>query len=82
MLAEHGQLGAKATKPVLEVNPSHPLTAALQAHVEAKDKAAFEDIVWLLLDEARLMEGEKLADAAGFSARLTRVLTKAAQTVA
>ena len=83
MLAEHGQLG-QATKPVLEVNPTHPLIGALAAHVggnnvEATDRAAFEDIVWLLLDEARLMEGEKPADAAGFSARLTRVLTKAAQ---
>ncbi len=79
MLAEHGQLGGKSTKPVLEVNPSHPLIAALQGHVEAADKGAFEDIVWLLLDEARLMEGEKPADAPGFSARLTRVLTKVAQ---
>ncbi len=79
MLAEHGQLGSKSTKPVLEVNPSHPLIAALQGHVEAADKGAFEDIVWLLLDEARLMEGEKPADAPGFSARLTRVLTKVAQ---
>ncbi len=79
MLAEHGQLAGKGSKPVLEVNPSHPLIGALAGHVQAADKAAFEDIVWLLLDEARLMEGEKLADAQGFSARLTRVLTKAAQ---
>ena len=79
MLAEHGQLGGKGSKPVLEVNPSHPLIGALARHVEAADKAAFEDIVWLLFDEARLMEGEKPADAQGFAARLTRVLTKAAQ---
>ena len=87
MLAEHGQLGGKSTKPVLEVNPSHPLIAALQAQlggndVEAADKSGFADIVWLLLDEARLMEGEKPADAPGFSARLTRVLTKVAQAAA
>ena len=81
MLAEHGQLG-KATKPVLEVNPGHPLIAALAGHVEGADKSAFEDIVWLLLDEARLMEGEKPADASNFSARLTRVLTKAARSAA
>ena len=81
MLAEHGQLGAKGRKPVLEINPSHPLIDALAAHVDAADKSAFEDIVWLLLDEARLMEGEKPADAPNFSARLTRILTKAARTV-
>jgi molecular chaperone HtpG len=77
MLAEHGQLG-QATKPVLEVNANHPLIAALAAHAGAGDKGVFEDIVWLLLDEARLMEGEKPADAPQFSARLTRILTKAA----
>ena len=82
MLAEHGQLGAKGRKPVLEIDPSHPLITALAAQGEAGDKAAFEDIVWLLLDEARLMEGEKPADAPGFSARLTRILTKAAQAAA
>ena len=82
MLAEHGQLGAKGRKPVLEINPSHPLIAALASHVDAADKGAFEDIVWLLLDEARLMEGEKPTDAPGFSARLTRILTKAAQAAA
>jgi molecular chaperone HtpG len=79
MLAEHGQLGGKGAKPILEINPSHPLITALSAHVEAADKAAFEDIVWLLLDEARVVEGEKPADASRFSARLTRILTKAAQ---
>ena len=78
MLAEHGQLGGKASRPVLEVNPGHPLIAALGGHVEAADRSAFDDIVWLLLEEARLMEGEKPADAIGFSARLTRILTKAA----
>ncbi len=82
MLAEHGQLGGSAKKPILEVNANHPLIGALSSKVEASDKAAFDDIVWLLFDEARLMEGEKPADAAGFSARLTRILTKAAQAAA
>ena len=82
MLAEHGQLGDKSTKPVLEINAGHPLIAALANHVDAADKAGFEDIVWLLFDEARLMEGEKPADAPNFSARLTRILTKAAQAAA
>ncbi len=82
MLAEHGQLGDKASKPVLEVNAGHPLIAALAGHVDAADKSGFDDIVWLLFDEARLMEGEKPTDAPNFSARLTRILTKAATAVA
>ena len=52
--------------------------ADLIAQADGGDNDAFADIVWLLLDEARLMEGEKPADAPAFSARLTRVLTKVA----
>jgi molecular chaperone HtpG len=77
LLAEHGQLGA-STKPVLEVNPAHPLVLALAALVGAPDKQKVEDIIWLLFDEARLVEGEKPADASNFAARLTRVLFGAA----
>jgi molecular chaperone HtpG len=76
MLAEHGQL-KNASKPVLEINPKHPLIAALAAKVGRRDKVALNDAIWLVFDEARLMEGEKLADAAGFAARLTRILLKA-----
>jgi molecular chaperone HtpG len=71
MLAASGRLGA-ASKPVLEINPGHPLIRALAATIGAPDKERFEDIIWLLFDEARVMEGEKPADA--FAARLTRVL--------
>jgi molecular chaperone HtpG len=77
MLAETGRFGP-ATKPVLEINPAHPLIRALAARMGAPDKAKFEDIVWLLFDEARLMEGEKPADAPHFAARLTRILLDAA----
>jgi molecular chaperone HtpG len=77
MLAESGRLGP-ASKPVLEINPAHPLIRALAARIGAPDKGKFEDIVWLLFDEARLMEGEKPADAPHFAARLTRILLDAA----
>ncbi len=77
MLAESGRLGA-ASKPVLEINPAHPLIRALAARIGTPDKGKFEDIVWLLFDEARLMEGDKPADAPHFAARLTRILLDAA----
>ncbi|MGP8231251.1 MAG: molecular chaperone HtpG [Methylovirgula sp.] len=76
ILAEHGQLH-QASKPVLEINPTHPLIAALAAQVGHADTAALADIIWLVFDEARLLDGEKPANAADFAARLTRVLTKA-----
>jgi molecular chaperone HtpG len=71
MLAASGRLGPPS-KPVLEINPRHPLILALAAKIGAPDKEKFEDIIWLLFDEARVMEGEKPADA--FAARLTRIL--------
>ena len=77
LLADHGQLGG-TTKPVLEVNPTHPLIKALVGLVGGPDKQKIEDIIWLLFDEARLMEGEKPADAPHFATRLTRVLLEAA----
>jgi molecular chaperone HtpG len=76
MLAEHGQLKT-VSKPVLEINPKHPLIVALAGHVGQADKDALNDAIWLIFDEARLMDGEKPADAARFAARLTRILLKA-----
>ena len=46
--------------------PSHPLTASLaKTFSERSDKAMIDDAAFLLLDEARLMEGGSLADAFG-----------------
>ena len=54
MLAAHGRLTERA-KPILEINPTHPLTLALaQRFKEGKDKPLIEDASWLMLDEARL----------------------------
>ncbi len=78
LLAEHGQLGSMS-KPVLEINPTHPLVTALAERVGQTDKAVLNDIIWLLFEEARLMDGEKPQDASGFASRLTRVLLKVAR---
>ncbi|MBB4197386.1 molecular chaperone HtpG [Rhodoblastus sphagnicola] len=75
ILASHGQAPEKA-KPVLEINPNHPLVVALED--KTGDTALFEDAVWLLFDEARLMDGEAPHDSSAFAARLIRVLGKAA----
>ncbi|ACK50855.1 heat shock protein Hsp90 [Methylocella silvestris BL2] len=77
LLAEHGQLGA-ATKPILEINPKHPLIEALAGLIGSPDKQKIEDITWLIFDEARLMEGEKPQNASDFATRLTRILIEAA----
>ena len=76
ILASAGQM-VGAPKPVLEFNPAHPLVLALEEHAKSSDKSLFEDAVWLLFDEARLLDGEAPQDAAAFAARLTRILGKA-----
>ncbi|WP_131196402.1 molecular chaperone HtpG [Lichenihabitans psoromatis] len=77
ILAQHGKSGA-LSKPVLEINPTHPLVTSLAARVAADgDKSLIEDASWLLHDEARIMDGEMPTDAAAFAGRLRRVLERA-----
>jgi molecular chaperone HtpG len=74
LLAGAGRLNA-ASKPILEVNPRHELVVALAALGD--DERAFkEDAAHLLFDEARVLEGDRPADARSFSERLARVLGK------
>jgi molecular chaperone HtpG len=79
LLAEHGGLGL-ISKPVLEINATHPLITALASRfANGNDRALVEDAAWLIHDEARVADGDAPADAAAFAARLSRVLTRAAQ---
>ena len=74
LLAGAGRL-TSASKPVLEVNPQHELIGSLAALGEA-DRAFKEDAAHLLYDEARLLDGDRPADARAFSDRLARVLKR------
>jgi len=74
ILAGAGRLHT-ASKPILEVNPRHRLVVALAA-LGADDKTLKEDAAYLLFDEARVLEGDRPADAKLFSERLGRVLAK------
>ena len=75
MLKQHNQL-EQAFKRILEINPRHPLVASLAESV-GKDGAGpkVEDAAWLLLDQARIIEGEKVPDPAAFSRRLNSVMS-------
>jgi molecular chaperone HtpG len=74
MLAGAGRLNS-ASKPILEVNPHHAIVVSLAGLGEA-ERAFKEDATHLLLDEAKLLEGDRPADARSFSERLTRVLER------
>ena len=68
--------GTSALKPILEINPNHPLIAAV-ASVDEQAQELREDAAHLLLDEARILDGEAPADPKRFSVRLARIMRKA-----
>lgn len=79
LLKQHGQLdGDGASKRVLEINPTHPLIRRL-AEKAGQDGAvtALEDAAWLLLDQARIVEGETLPDPLAFGRRMAGFVEKA-----
>ncbi len=77
LLKQHRQLAAAEAKRILEVNPRHPLIARL-ADLAGKEGAAdtLGDFAWLLLDQARILEGDPLPDPSAFARRLSSVLAK------
>jgi molecular chaperone HtpG len=75
LLAGAGRAPA-GPKPVLEINPRHELIAALAQLADVKQDLR-QDAAHLLLDEARIADGEAPSDPRSFSARLGRVLLRA-----
>jgi molecular chaperone HtpG len=68
MLKAAGQSAPEA-KPILEINPDHPLVQRLKY-----EEAKFDDWSQILFDQAMLAEGGTLADPAGFVRRLNEML--------
>ncbi len=76
MLRLHNRL-EQVSKRILEINPRHPLIGRLSAQIgqeRASDMIA--DVAWVLLDQARILEGETLPDPAAFARRLSALLEK------
>ncbi|WP_095200638.1 molecular chaperone HtpG [Mesorhizobium carmichaelinearum] len=65
----------KAAKPILEINPRHERVLAL-ASLGDDEQAFKDDAAHLLYDEARVLDGDKPADARAFSARLARLIER------
>ncbi|MBY5405514.1 molecular chaperone HtpG [Rhizobium leguminosarum] len=66
-----------ASKPILEINLLHPLIKAI-ASVEG-DASYQEDAAFLLLDQARILDGDRPADPRRFAERLARVFQRSVQ---
>jgi molecular chaperone HtpG len=71
MLKAAGQT-APESKPILEINPQHPLVTRLKYEDAAGDK--FKDWAHILFDQALLAEGGTLADPASFVKRMNEML--------
>jgi len=76
LLKAHRQIDDTA-KRILEINPSHKLIERLAASVgEAGASDQLSEYAWLLLDQARIVEGEPLADPPAFARRLASLLER------
>jgi molecular chaperone HtpG len=60
-----------ASKPILEINPQHPLVLRLK---DEADEARFTDLAKVLFDQSMLAEGGQLEDPAGFVKRLNQLM--------
>ncbi len=58
------------SKPILEVNPTHPMVRRVASEPEARQA----DLALLLLDQAVLLDGGQLTDPAGFVRRLNALM--------
>ena len=65
-----------ATRPILEINPGHPMVARLAAEA---DPDRCKDWASLIFDQALLSEGGKLEDPTAFVRRMNEVIVTLAQ---
>jgi molecular chaperone HtpG len=65
-----------SSKPILEINPDHPIVKQLDTE---KSKKKFADWSDILFDQALLAEGGQLDDPAGFVAKLNQMLVTIAR---
>jgi molecular chaperone HtpG len=70
MLKAAGQ-DVPSSKPILEINPSHPIVERLK---QERDDARFGDWSHILFDQATLAEGGHLEDPASFVKRLNELM--------
>jgi molecular chaperone HtpG len=86
LLKQHNQIDQASTR-ILEINPKHPLIQRLAAELETQGAVAadaaegdalppLEEAARLLLDQARILEGEPLPDPSAFAGRLSRLVAR------
>jgi molecular chaperone HtpG len=75
MMKQMGQASdAPEPAPILQINPKHELIEKLK---ESADQNLISDAAHVLLDQAKLFDGQELKDTADFVTRLNRIIAKA-----
>ncbi len=75
LMRNHQQQTAFASTRILEVNPYHPLIIRLaDSMFDPQQRDRIEEICKLLLDQAKIAEGEAIADSSFFSEKLSEYI--------
>ncbi len=73
-LIEQKQLNKSSSK-ILEINPDHTILKKIASSIAKNTNLEQSgDLVWLLFDQACIIEGEPVMDASSFSARLVNIM--------
>jgi molecular chaperone HtpG len=76
LLKQHQRLDSQA-KRILEINPKNSLVQRLASLIGTDGASdSLGEFAWLLLDQARILEGEQLPDPTAFARRLSLLLEK------
>ena len=76
MRQQSDQNGGETLDRILEINPRHSLVRALATMVHNKTPDVFDDAAHLLLDQARVIEGDMPKDPITFAERMTRIIER------
>lgn len=79
ILKQHKQAGFDGATPrILEINPKHPLVTKLAdaAKDSTDSNSAIDDAAHMLLDQARILEGESPLDPQAFARRVSQMMEK------
>jgi molecular chaperone HtpG len=75
LMKNHQQKTTFASTRILEINPYHPLVIKLSELAEdEKSKAKIEDVTKILLDQAKIAEGEAITDPSFFASKLSEYI--------
>lgn len=77
LMRNHQQQTAFASTRVLEINPYHPLIIKLSEVVhDESQRSKVEEVAKVLLDQAKIAEGEPIADPAFYASKISDYILK------